>query len=132
MPILEKSSWRKHEAELTRFPDFVSFFPQEGIVISYTWARQDDERYHVWGCWYVEIEGKVVYTALPKSENWRKESYILNSKILEWHTKSGSARWEEIDAGDIPEGLRNRGFDCFRKLQNSKPPPKIWRTRRAS
>ena len=121
---LTRSAWKRIESPLPDYPDFVSFYPEVNIAVSYTWLRRDDGKYHIWGCWYKEPADQVVRTALKGRTTWRRESYEIDHDTLIWNTESGCAKWERIDDSCIPEELIKTGTEYMSRLQELTPPAK--------
>jgi hypothetical protein len=121
MPLAQ-STWKRAESVSSKLPDFLSFFPDQGIAVNYTLVQVTDERYMVWGCWYREQNDQVVFTALKHSKSWRKESYEYDGEILRWRTPSGTCDYIPVNEREIPEDLIRRGIIFAETLGSLNPP----------
>ena len=121
---LVRSSWKK-TSSVTKHEDYILVEPEQNVIVSFTSMLREDARHVVWGCWYREVGNKVVYTALKKSNEWRRESYDIRDRRLVWNNgeAGGSAIWLSINETEIPEELRERAVAFLAQHADHVSPP---------
>ena len=125
--MLVESHWQKRDSPFSANPDFISFFPQKQCAVSCNFVcGPNQNQYLVWACW-IHVDGKqVVYTALKKSSEWRRESYQIKSNILKWTVPDGLTIEYSRVKGGIPIELSKRAARAIERLESRGFPEKSW------
>jgi|TARA_B110000305_G_C19148342_1_gene496849 hypothetical protein len=126
MPLSE-STWRK-SGEIdeigSNFPEFLQFFPDEGIALNITPTHKEKGHYLVWGGRYEEKGDGRVLTSLSGSSPWSEESYTFDGDCLVWTTANGKAlRYVPASEDDIPPGALKYRDIRKREVSEASLPP---------
>ena len=119
---LEQTSWRKLTAEPQNNPDYVSFYPREGIAISYNWSGLGGQKYLVWGGWYEEAENGIVFFSLMEPRIWKEQSYEICENLLRWSTPHGTVEYQLVSDHEIPEDARQKALERVAVLNSERRP----------